>query len=275
MSTLTTPLPPRLSPPLRAIRLSDTVRAEWTRLRSVRSTFWSLVAAIGLSIGISAAISAANASNFRQRGQFRQLSFNPTDVSLRSMVIGVLAVSVLGVLTITSEYSSGMIRTSLAAVPRRWPLLASKMAVFAAVAFVIGEVCGFGGFLVGQTILSGGAPHATLGQPGVLRAVFGVGLYFAGMGLFALGLGTIIRSTAGAITATVAVVFALPGLAQALPGTLGESVREFLPSNAGSQIYALHGGSYQLNPWPGFAMLCLYAALSLGVAFWLFERRDA
>lgn len=251
------------------------VGAEWTKLRSVRSTYWSLLAAVVLVVGLGAAISAAVASHYSRISQARAATFDPTTVSLAGLNVGVLAVAVLGVIVVTSEYSTGMIRTTLTACPRRHRVLAAKAAVFAAVALLVGEVSSFAAFLVGQAILSGSAPHATLSQPGVARAVVGAGLYTTVIGLLALGVGSLLRHTAGAITTIVAVVFALPGIAAALPSGWGTTVREYLPSDAGSQVFAVVRGANSLPAWTGFAVLCGYTAVVLASAFVLLNRRDA
>ena len=154
----------------------DALRSEWTKLRSVRSTFWALAVTVVLGIGLGAAISAAAAHGYAKSSASSKLSWDPTAVSTSGMAIASLAIAVLGVLCISSEYSSGMIRTSLIAVPKRGRVLAAKSLVFAAVTFVVGEVTSFAAFFAGQALISGHAPHAALGDPGVARAVTGTGL---------------------------------------------------------------------------------------------------
>ena len=160
----------------RAATFGDVLRSEWTKLRSVRSTFWALTATVVLGIALGAVISAATAHSYATFSVSQKLSWDPTGVSQAGVAIASLAIVVLGVLCISSEYSSGMIRTSLIAVPKRGRVLAAKSLVFAAVTFVAGEVTSFTAFFVGQALISGHAPHAALGDPGVARAVVGAGL---------------------------------------------------------------------------------------------------
>jgi ABC-type transport system involved in multi-copper enzyme maturation permease subunit len=262
-------------PTLRPAGLVDAIRSEWTKLRSVRSTFWTLLAATVLTIGLGALISNGFAGNYSSSSPSDQATFDPTNISLTGLILGQLAIGVLGVLTVTSEYSTGMIRTSLAAVPRRGRLLVAKAGVFAAVSLVVGEVVSFLAFFLGQSIMSGRAPHATLSQPFVLRAVFGAGLYLAVLGLLAIGIGTILRHSAGAITILVAVAFVLPALSNALPSSWRHPVQKYLPTNAGSQIFAVHHGTHDLTAWAGFLVFCVYTAVVLAVGCWLLLRRDA
>jgi len=154
----------------------DVLRSEWTKLRSVRSTFWALTVTVVLGVGLGAVISAVTAHAYAKFSVSQKLSWDPTGVSQSGMLIAQLAIAVLGVLCISSEYSSGMIRTSLIAVPKRGRVLAAKSLVFAVVTFVVGEATSFTAFFVGQALISGRAPHAALGDPGVARAVVGAGL---------------------------------------------------------------------------------------------------
>ncbi|MGH9077198.1 MAG: ABC transporter permease subunit [Acidimicrobiales bacterium] len=264
-------------PAPRAARFSDVVRSEWTKIRTVRSTYFALGAAILLSVGLGALIGLAVGNHYQNNGRFRGGDiFDPTSVSFYGMSFGQLAIAVLGVLVVTSEYATGMIRTTLQAMPRRGWVLAAKAGVFAAVALVVGEVLAFAAFLVVQPILHGqGAPSATLGQPLVLRAVFGAGLYLTGTGLLALGLGALVRHTAGAITVVVAVFFVLPGVSNALPTSIQQWVQEFLPTDAGQQVASVVRGAHTLPAWAGLGVLCAYAAVVLGIAYVLLQRRDA
>jgi ABC-2 type transport system permease protein len=154
----------------------DVLRSEWTKLRSVRSTFWALAVTVVLGVGLGVVISAAAAHGYARSSVSGKLSWDPTAESLDGIGIATLAIAVLGVLCVSSEYSSGMIRTSLIAVPKRGRVLAAKSLVFAVVTFVVGEATSFTAFFVGQALISGHAPHAALGDPGVARAVVGAGL---------------------------------------------------------------------------------------------------
>ena len=253
----------------------DTLRAEWTKFRTVRSSFWSLLVATVLVVGLGALISLAASHHYSQRSLSDQLGWDPTAVSLAGLTIGQLALAVLGILFVTSEYSTGMIRISLAAVPHRSRLLGAKLAVFTLVALVAGEILGFVSFLLGQAIIHGHAPSASFHQPQILRAVIGSGLYVALLAVIAVGIGTILRNAAAAIATVVALLFVLPGVAQALPSSWRNPVTEYWPTQAGSQILQIHRDAHTLAPWAGFGVMAIFAAVVLAAAFALINRRDA
>jgi hypothetical protein len=190
------------------------------------------------------------------------------------VAIASLAIVVLGVLCISSEYSSGMIRTSLIAVPKRGRVLAAKSLVFAVVTFVVGEVVSFAAFFVGQALIAGHAPHAALGDPGVARAVAGAGLYLTALAVLGVAAGTLLRHPAAAIAAMVAVLFVLPGIAQALPDSWRNPVTEFWPTQAGGQLTSVHHSAHTLQPWSGFGVMCLFVAIVYAIAWTLLDRRD-
>jgi ABC-type transport system involved in multi-copper enzyme maturation permease subunit len=187
-----------------------------------------------------------------------------------------LAIVVLGVLVITSEYSTGAIRSTLAAVPQRGAVLAAKASVFVAVTFVVGMVSCFAAFFVGQWILSAKGIEAHIGDPGVLRSVAGSGLYLVILGLLALGVGTLTRHSAGAISAVFGVIFVLPVVVASLPSSWSDAMSKYLPSNAGQAIFHIgRGGFGALSPWVGLGVFCLYAAVSMAAAAIAIDRRDA
>jgi hypothetical protein len=259
----------------RPATFGDVLRSEWTKLRSVRSTFWALTVTVVLGIALGALISAATARGYASSGVSAKLSWDPTNMSLSGMVAAQLAIAVLGVLCISSEYSSGMIRTSLIAVPKRGRLLAAKSLVFAVVTFVVGEVTSFTAFFVGQALIVGHAPHAALGDPGVARAVVGAGLYLTALAVLSVAVGTLLRHPAAAIAAMIAVLFVLPGIAQALPDSWRNPVTEFWPTLAGGQLASVHIPAHTLQPWPGFGVMCLFTAIVYAIAWTLLDRRDA
>jgi ABC-2 type transport system permease protein len=257
-----------------AATFGDVLRSEWTKLRSVRSTFWALTATVAAGIGLGAAISAATAHGYASSSASSKLSWDPTGVSTSGMAIASLAIAVLGVLCISSEYSSGMIRTSLTAVPRRGRLLAAKSLVFAVVTFVVGEATSFAAFFTGQALISGHAPTAALGDPGVARAVAGTGLLLAALAVLSVAAGTLLRHPAAAIAAMIAVLFVLPAIAQALPDSWRNPVTEFWPILAGGQITSVYHSAHSLQPWPGFGVMCLFTAIVYAIAWTLLDRRD-
>ncbi|HEY3976282.1 MAG TPA: ABC transporter permease [Streptosporangiaceae bacterium] len=260
---------------VRAANFGDVLRSEWVKLRSVRSTFWALTVTVVLGIGLGAVISAAVAHGYAKLSVAAKLSWDPTGISQSGVAVASLAIAVLGVLCISSEYSSGMIRTSLIAVPKRGQVLAAKSLVFAVVTFVVGEVTCFAAFFAGQALISGHAPHAVLGDPGVARAVAGGGLYLTALAVLSVAAGTLLRRPAAAIAAIVAVLLVLPGIAQALPDSWRNPVTEFWPTQAGSQLTNVHHSAHALQPWPGFGVMGLFVAIVYAIAWMLLDRRDA
>jgi ABC-2 type transport system permease protein len=282
------------------VDLRRAMAAEWTKLWSVRSTLWTLVATMVAVVGLCALATGTVSST--------EIIEDPTRRSLIGIFLGQLIFGVLGVLVMSAEYGTGTIRATLSAVPRRPVVLTAKIVVFGAVAVVVSEILAFSAFAVGQAILSAKhavgsssavaqrahqlgvkIPHniqavlssgsASLGQPGVLRAVVGAGLYLAVLGLLALGLATIFRHTAGAISAFVGVVLVLPLIVEALPTSISNAVARYLPANIGLVMFSTHGMPDRLgpafSPWTGFGILALYAVVILGVGCSILVHRDA
>jgi ABC-2 type transport system permease protein len=255
--------------------LPEVLRSEWTKLRSVRSTYWSLLVAAVATVGLSALLCTVYVNRFNQISAADKATFNPTSFSLSGLFLAQLAIAVLGVLIITGEFSTGMIRSTFAAVPQRRTVLAAKALVFTAVALIVGIVSCFAAFYVGQAILSGKHISAHLGDPGVLRSVVGAGAYLGVLGLLALGIGTLIRHSAGAIAAVFGVIFVLPGIVGALPSSWNNTISPYLPSVAGQAIFRAARDTKALSPWTGFGVFCLYALVVMGLAAFSLSRRDA
>jgi len=256
------------------------LRAEWTKLRTVRSTTWSLATVIVVTIGLGVLSTSLAANRWHQMGIVDQLRFDPVIRSLTGVLFAQFAIGVLGVLVVSGEYGTGSIRATFSAVPNRALVLAAKAAVFGAVVLLVGEAVSFMAFFIGQAILKGSTPYATLGTPGALRAVVGTGLYLTVLGLFALGLAAILRHTAGAISVFVGVLLILPLILQALPESIIEKVGRYLPANIGVSMTSTLPNPEQaiskpFPPWVGFGVLCAYAAAALLVGGWLMVRRDA
>jgi ABC-2 type transport system permease protein len=269
-----TPARVRAVPPAsRRPGLPGTLRSELTKILSVRSTYWTLLAQAVASIGWAVLFCAGTVSHGTGPG------FNATGASLTGQVaLGELIIVVLGALVITSEYSTGMIRTSLAAMPRRDVLYAAKAIVFAAVTFTISLVTSFVDFFVGQAILSSKHYNATLAQPGVLRAVLLSAAIVTVFGLLAYGAGAIIRHTAGAITSILGVIFLIPLLAQALPTSWFNTIVRWLPGGQALSPIARSAppmSHYLFSAWGEFAVFSGYAVVLLALGAWLFIRRDA
>jgi ABC-2 type transport system permease protein len=252
--------------------------AEWTKIRSVRSTLWSLILLVVLSFGFTGLftwLTVLQWSKAGAAGQQRVIADPVSTILGSGLEFGQLAICVLGVLVISSEYSTGVIRATLLAVPRRTPMLVAKAVIFAAVVLVVGELATFGSFFIGSPILHSHAP-VSLGDPGVARAVFGAGLYLTVLGLFAMAIGALIRHTAGAITGVIAFVLVLSPLTQLIPGSVGKHIHGYLPSEAGQLIGQAHQQPGQvLSPLQGFAVFCAWTAVLLVGAAVLLRRRDA
>jgi ABC-type transport system involved in multi-copper enzyme maturation permease subunit len=248
------------------------VLSEWTKFRSLRSTGYTLLIAVVLMIGLGALFTAIAA------GQPGGLDPGQSAVStaLTGTFFAQLAVGVLGVLLISGEYSTGMIRSSLTVVPRRLPMLWAKIAVFAGVVFATMLIASFVAFFVGQALLSGHQLEASLSDPGALRSVVGAALYVTVAGMTALALGALLRNTAAAITAFVAVFFVIPPLTLLLPASVTDHFVQYLPSSIGGVLIGgTSAGPHTLAPWTGFGVLCGYAALLIGLAAWRLRRADA
>ena len=249
--------------------------SEWTKLRSVRSTRWALLAAVALTIGLAAIASAVTVSQWAGMPLEERASFNALQPGMVGLSFAQLAIGVLGVLFISAEYSTGMIRSSFGAVPRRLPMLWAKAGTYAAVTLALMIPATLVAFFASQWILSGQHIQIAFSQAGVARAVIGAGAYLTVLGVFALGLGAIIRNTAGAITTLVGVPFVLPGLMYVLPRDWNHAISPYLPSNAGQQVMSIVPDPNALSPWVGFAVFCGYAAVVLAIAALLTRRRDA
>jgi ABC-2 type transport system permease protein len=251
---------------------------EWTKFRSVRSTLFSLLAFVVLTLGLAALFTFLTVNGWDKLDPDQRANYQRDPVGNilgAGFILGQLAICVLGAMVITSEYSTGMIRASLLATPKRTPMLAAKGLVFAVVTFVVGEIVAFGAFAIGAPILHSKVPVA-LGDHGVPRALLGAGLYLMMLGLFAMAIGALVRHTAGAITAVIAFVEVLAPLAQLLPGSVGKHIHAYLPTEAGHLVaQSVQGPKDLLSPWQGYGVFCLWTAALLLVAGWLLKRRDA
>ncbi|NYI07919.1 ABC transporter permease [Allostreptomyces psammosilenae] len=266
--------PPAASWPRTTFR--HTLHAEWTKLRTLRSTVYSLVAVVLVGAGVAAVFAFASAREYQQAPEFRA-AFDPTAVSLNSVVIAQLVVGTLGALAVTSEYATGMVRTSLTVLPHRIRLLAAKSIVIAAVVLVVGVVAGFAAFFSGQYVLGAqDVPRDTLGDPGTLRAVVGVGLYLAAVALLGVALGVLYRSTAAAVATLVSATLLIPVVANLLPASWSEVLVKYWPTTAGTQITTVrYDPAVALAPWDGFALLCATLLVVHAVAVATFRLRDA
>jgi len=254
------------------------MQSEWTKLTSVRSTAWTLILLAVLYPAFTALFVGLTVSSWDQMTESdRALAFqDPAAVILGSgFLIAQPAICVLGVMAIASEYSTGMIRASLLAVPRRLPLLVAKAVVLALLVFGVSVLAAFASFFIGQAMLSSKI-ETSLGDPGVFRAVVGTALYLAVLALFSFAIGAIVRRTAAGITSVIIFVLVLAPLVQLLPGKAGEYAHSYLPTEAGiliGQATKLPGDL--LSPWQGFGVFCLWTVALFALAAFLLKRRDA
>ncbi|MFJ6213326.1 ABC transporter permease [Streptomyces sp. NPDC092296] len=251
------------------------VHSEWIKFRSLRSTWCTLLAATVAMIGFGALICWVTVDHWARLPQDERLAFSPAGQSLKGFYLAQLAIGVLGVLVVTGEYATGAIRSTLAAVPRRVPVLLAKAGVFGAVTLAVTGVACPAAFLLGQSVLAGQHLGTGLAAPGVLRVVLGTPLYLTAVGLLAVGVGSLVRSTAGGVATVLGLLLVLPVLAQVLPGSWRDHIFPYLPGPAGQALTTLHAQPSALAPWPGFALLCGYAAAALAAGALLLRHRDA
>lgn len=247
------------------------VTMEWIKLRSMRSTFWLLAIAAAAMVGIGVAVLSVYRSHVPRPGAAQMVNDGLTGV-----VLGQLLVGFLGILIMTTEYSSGMIRATLAAAPNRRLVLGAKAAVFGALAFGVGEMVCFATFFASQAALSGSqVPQAALTDPGVVRTVALTGVYLGLIGLIGLGLGAVLRHTGAAVGTLFGVLF-VPLFVLGLLGPAGFHVAEFMPMFIlANSVSVVQPASPALSAWAGIGVLCAYDAAALGLGAWLLVRRDA
>jgi ABC-2 type transport system permease protein len=254
--------------------LSPALRMEWLKLRSVRST-WYIIAVFAVAM-VALAIIVDSHANWTTMSAADRASFDPVNDAYVGLGLGQLLFGALGVLALSTEFSSGLIRATFAAVPGRPRVLAAKAATLGGLTLVAGEIFAFAAYAAGEAILKSPAPHATLGQPGVLRAVLMAGAYPALIALIGLGLAALIRHTAGAICAVVGVVFVLPLLILPMGTSIQNAVEQFLPEQmAENSLTAVRPIAHSLSPGVAFGLLCLYTMLALGAGAVALARRDA
>ena len=253
--------------------------SEWTKLRTLRSTRYALLAGVAMTIGFAIIPAVVNASRWSHMSLLDKAGFNPLQTSLIGVTIAQLAIGVLGVLVISGEYSTGMIRSTFSAVPKRLPVLWAKGGVFAIVTLVLTLPATLIAFFSAQAILGGHTFNGhdialSFSNPGVARAVIGGALYLTLAGLFGFGLGAILRNTAGGISAFAAILFVLPPLMNVLPSSWNHAISPYLPSNAGSAIMQTGNPAHTLSPWTGLGLFAAYTAIAIAIAAVQLRRRD-
>jgi ABC-2 type transport system permease protein len=249
------------------------IHSEWIKLWSLRSTRWTLLVAV-ISMVFGIVIAAIDMSRWSTISHHDKVTFSAIDTSLAGYHFAQLAIGVLGVLVVTGEYTTGMIRTSFMAVPKRLPVFWAKLLVFASVTFVLMLVSAVLAFFISQAILTHEHVNVTIGHPHALRAVLGDALFLTALAIFCVSLGALIRNTAGGIAAFAGVMFALPGINGILPTALHNALNPYLPSNAGAAILTDRPSDHWPSPWGGFGIFCAYTAITLVAAVILLKRRD-
>ncbi|MFJ4869555.1 ABC transporter permease [Streptomyces sp. NPDC088757] len=255
---------------------SAVLQSEWTKIRTVSSTVWTLASALLVTVVMGAALSAVLASQFDDLSEAERLTFDPTVVSFSGMVLGQLAMVVFGVLVVGTEYSSGMIRTSLAAVPRRGAFLFSKIAVAGVLALLVGLVTSFLTFFLGQALL--GDRGTTIGAENVLRAVVGGGIYMGLIAVFSMGVTAMLRSSMLSLGILMPFFFLVSNILAAVPKA--KEVARYFPDRAGSKIMqvvpgALGSDKAPYGPWGGLGIMLLWVAAALLGGYLVLRNRDA
>ena len=272
--TIATPTEPRRSRlDVRPVTLPRVLVSEWVKFRSLRSTWITLLVAVVALIGIGCAVGAATNSHWSSLDPGERASFEPIARSLVGVNLAQLAVGVLGVLLISGEYATGMVRATFGAVPTRLPVLAAKAVLYAVVTVVLMTLAALVAFVGGQHFL--GSHGTGLGAAHALASVVGAGVYLMLVGLFALALGFLVRSTAGGIAALVAILLVIPGIGQVLPSSWRAHTLPYLPGEAGASMFTPQPEDpHALGAGTGALVLCIWVALSLVAAALVLRRRD-
>jgi ABC-2 type transport system permease protein len=252
------------------------IRSEWTKLWSLRSTRWALFAAALAMIALGPGIAAAQMHRWATMSAFDRAHYDSIDNGVGGWHLAQLAIGVLGVMIITGEYTTGMIKSSMMAAPKRLPVLWAKLAVFMSVTLVLTLVTAFISFFAVQAIVTGHHVQHSLGDPHALRAVIGVSLALTMLSAFAIGIGTLIRNTAGGIAAFAGLLFVLPGISALLPASLNNQIGPYLPLNAAFTVAtsSFDVGSHHLSYWGGFLVFSIYTAIVVAAAAVQLVRRD-
>lgn len=256
-----------------SVTLRHVLRSEWTKLYSLRSTRWALFIAALLTTGFPLLFATILVTRHHPEHGHHH---SPIEVASAGVNVSQLAIATLGVLLISSEYSTGMIRATFAAVPTRLPVLWAKLAVYSALCFLLMLPCMIIAFFASQRILD--RKHflqISFTHPGVARAVIGGAVYLMLVGAFALALGAIVRSTAGGISAFAAIFFVIPPLLNIIPSSWNDAIAPWLPDSAARAVFQFTHDSHSLSPGSGAAVFCGYTVLAVAIAAMLLVRRDA
>jgi ABC-2 type transport system permease protein len=255
-----------------AVTPSRILRSEWTKLHSLRSSRITLLVAVGLLVGLGLLIPLVSVDNWNPHTS--TANYDAVSRSLGGIYLAQLAFGVLGVLLVTGEYTTGMIRATFAAVPKRLPVLWAKLGVYGATTLVLGTIACLIAFLGGQAIFASKHVGASLSDPGVLRAVLGAGLFLAGIGALGVGLGALIRNSAGAVATLTGLLFVVPVIVSVLPQRWSDAIGPYLPNNAGLAIIFTRPSPGSLGPWTGLGILGAWAGVAIALAAVMLIRRD-
>ena len=254
----------------------NVLRSEWVKFWSVRSTAWSVLALLVVTIGITTLFSWGISESYNDMSAADRGDIDPANASLSGLFFGQLVIAVLGALVVTSEYSTRGVRSTFTAVPARLNVLAAKALVLLVVAFVVGLITCFIAFFIGQLFFASVDIDVSIGDPGVLRVIFGGALYVAGCGMFGFAMGTLLRQSAAAITTAIALLLVVPPLTGLIPDAVGgEQINKWFTSNAGQHIMEVQQSAGGVGPWTGYAVFTLEWLVLLAIGAWLVQRRDA
>ena len=279
LAITTHPHGPAAHPAPRRLALARTIRSEFTKIRSVRSTYWTLFVLVLASLAWCVAYSLGTVHQWPHMSAQDRSGFDATQNSILGLaLLGQLIIVVFGALMITSEYSTGMVRTSLTVMPRRGTLYAAKAAVFATVSLIVAFVASFGTFFLGRVLLSSTRVAMSLSQPGVLRSLIITALFVEACGLVAFGIGALVRNTAAALTLAFGFLVLLPQLIRTLPVFLHHDLIRWVPGgDAINSMTATIGGQlpHTFSAWGELAVFAGYGAILLVLGAVQFSRRDA
>lgn len=255
--------------------LMSAAKSEWIKFRTVRSTIVGMLVFIVLTIGLGVLITSLIRANWHTVNLAQKLTFDPVSTSLGGLFFGQFAVGVIGSLFITTEYTSGAIRTSLTAVPNRVRLALAKLVVLVISLLVVSEIICLAAFLIGMQIFSGVVPTDSLSSGPVLRSVLLAGVYLALLAVFGFALGLILRQSVACISVFVSLLLIVPIIVFLLPQSLQNSIQRFEPSSLGSSMMSVVPKSEMFGAWAACGVLVIYVVVLTGIGVALFQRRDA
>jgi ABC-2 type transport system permease protein len=258
---------------VRGATFRHSVRAEWVKLWTVRSTWWTVLALVELGAGLTTVICWGNADWLAEEAA--RGGESPGSFITWGMMIAQVCAIIIGTLAVTAEYGTGLVRTTFAAVPRRGEVFAAKAVVVCGVLFVTGTVTALLGYLGGNHFLDRAGVGMAL-EGDVLRSMYGCGLFLAALGLLSMAVGFLVRHTAAAISIVLATVFVIGNMVALIPGELGEWITKLMPGNAASALVSpVSFNPDALGAWSGFGVLLAEVAALCALAWWLLRRRDA